>query len=278
MAPTEPSDDKINLRAYASRIAFTGSFEPTFEALCSIVEKHCSAIPFENLDVLLRRPLELGIPQIEKKLITNRRGGYCFEQNGFLYQLLTQVGFQVRALSGRVRLESPRDVIPPRTHLFLVVTLNGEEWLVDVGVGGFTLTSPIRFELNVEQETKHETRRIVFEEGVYFHQAKSGDRWIDVYEFTGEVMPRIDQEVGNWWTSTNPNSKFRKNLLCSKSCDNGERIGLLNNRFTRRRGDVVLVQEIVETNVRILEILNEEFGLEFPAGTTFQADFLELKS
>lgn len=267
---------QYDLKAYATRINYTGSFEPTMEVLEAIVEHHCQAIPFENFDVLLQKPIDLSPERLQEKLIVQQRGGYCFEQNSLMLGILQQIGFTVRTMSGRVRLESPREVLPPRTHLFLIVTFEGREWLVDVGVGGFTLTSPIRFVLNVEQQTKHETRRIIRENEVFYHQAWTGKAWLDVYEFTGEQMPQIDREVANWWTSTNPHSKFRKNVLCSMAGKNGERLGILNNRLTRRKSDVILEQFTIESQDHLIELLYNEFNLTFPSDTRFRADNLVL--
>lgn len=96
---------------------------------------HNSAIPFENLDVLLPREIHLDDRALEEKLITARRGGYCFEQNGLLQRALSEIGFSVRSLLGRVVLANPPQM-PPRTHRLLLVEVEGERWIADVGFGG----------------------------------------------------------------------------------------------------------------------------------------------
>jgi len=199
--------------------------------------------------------------------VGERRGGYCFEQNGLVLGILEQIGFEVRPLSGRVRIDLPREITPPRTHLFVLVTLDGEEWFFDVGVGGMSLTSPIRFRLDEEQATLHETRRIVHHDGRYFHQAWMGKDWADVYEFTGETMPMVDREVGNWWTSTNPTSKFANNLFAARALDDGVRLNLFNDRLTRRRGPEVLEQRVLPSAEEVVKVLAGEFGLVVPDGS-----------
>ena len=129
-----------------------------------------STIPFENLDVLIERRIALTPEAIEQKLVGERRGGYCFEQNGLLLEVLDQLGFEARPLSARVRMGKTRDVIPARTHLCVRVELD-ESWLVDVGFGGMSLTSALRLGIEGPQETPHETRRLVREGGRVFHQA-----------------------------------------------------------------------------------------------------------
>src|SRR6185369_6798280 len=129
----------------------------------------------ENLDVLLGRGINLEPAAVQQKLIHQKRGGYCFEQNSLLLQVLEAVGFAVKPISARVRLQRPRDFIPPRTHLFLRVELEGESWLADVGIGSLSLTSAIRLNTDAEQSTAHEPHRIAREGNLLFHQARLGD-------------------------------------------------------------------------------------------------------
>ncbi len=116
------------------------------------------AIPFENLDVLLGRPIVLDEEALFRKLVIERRG-YYFEQNGLFLAVLKQLGFEAAPLSARVRIGLPRDYIPPRTHRFIRVEIGGERWLTDLGVGGFSLTQAIRLDMDNEQTTPHEMRR-----------------------------------------------------------------------------------------------------------------------
>lgn len=224
----------IDLSTYGLRIGLSGSFEPTFEALSRIQFGHSTNIPFENLDVLRNLPIRLDEASLQQKLVGDRRGGYCFEQNGLLLAVLQQIGFAATPLSGRVRLGVDRSFLPARTHLFVKVHMDGEDWLVDGGVGGASLTAPIRLRLDVEQET-----------------------------------PLIDREVGNWWTSTSPKSKFKQGLFCALARPNGERVGLLNEVFTHRRGAEILRRIEITNHEHLHDILAEEFGLRLPDGTVF---------
>lgn len=264
----------MDLDAYLTRTGYAGPREPTLDTLGGVVRAHACSIPFENLDVLLGRPISLDPAAVERKLVLGRRGGYCFEQNGLLLRALGALGFAVAPLSARVRVQTPREVIPPRTHLFLRVDLEGVPWLADVGVGSLTPTGPVRLDrLDAEQPTPHEPRRVVREDRHpsprYFHQAKLGDDWADVYEFTFEEMPGIDQELGNWWTSTHPESKFRRNLSAALARPDGTRLSLRNREFTRRRGAEVIERFELADADHLLAVLAERFGLAFPAGTRF---------
>ena len=150
---------------YFARIGYAGPTTPTLETLSGLMEAHVRTIPFENLDVLLGQPIELAPARLQEKLISNRRGGYCFEQNGLLLLVLESLGFVVTPLSARVRYQRPRDYTPARTHLFLRVTIDGIPWAADVGVGSMSLTAPVRFDVGGEQATRHEPRRIIWEDG-----------------------------------------------------------------------------------------------------------------
>ncbi len=259
----------INLDAYFARIGYSGPRTVTPETVHAITAHHAMAIPFENLDILLGRTIAVEPQAVERKLVHEKRGGYCFEQNHLLLLVLQSLGFDAAPLSGRVRWQRPRDFIPPRTHLFVRLRIGGETWLTDVGVGGASLTSAIRFQCDTEQTTPHEMRRIIRENERFFHQMRIGREWHDVYEFTGEEMPPIDREVGNWWTSTNPNSKFRQNMMVARAGPNGTRFTLNNREFTHRRGSEILEQRDIENPDELLELLAKAFHLFFPAGTHF---------
>jgi N-hydroxyarylamine O-acetyltransferase len=166
--------------------------------------------------------------------------------------------------------------------VFVKVTLSGEhagDWLVDVGVGSMSPTAPFRMVVDAEQPTPHEVRRLVREPGVpaprWFHQARilrdGVETWIDICEFNGEEMHAIDREVGNWFTSTNPNSRFKQYIMASLANPDGTRFSLANRDFTHRRSSdgAVLASETITTPQRLREVLRERFGLEVPAGTVF---------
>jgi N-hydroxyarylamine O-acetyltransferase len=258
-----------DLEAYFARIGYTGSRESTLATLHALCAHHVATIPFENLDVLLERPIRLDPASLQQKLIHERRGGYCFEQNGFLLLVLAALGFQVAPLSARVRIQQPREFVPPRTHLFLRIELDGKSWLVDAGVGSMSLTAAIRLDEESEQSTPHEPRRIVREGPRWFHQARLNGEWSDVCEFTGEEMPAVDRELANWWTSASPNSKFRKSLVAARAGLDGTRRSVRDRLFTIRRGAAILEQRELASVTELLDVLAGEFGLIFPANTRF---------
>jgi len=261
----------MDLAAYFQRVGYHGPYRADLRLLSALTAAHTQAIPFENLDVLLGRPISLEPDALFQKLVIDRRGGYCFEQNGLFLEVLRELGFQVAPISARVRLQRPRDFTPPRTHVFLRVELDGESWLTDVGVGGLSLTSPLRLAVSGEQPTLHEPRRIVREGDRLYHQVRFGATWQDVCEFTLEEMPPIDREMANWYTSAHANSHFKNRLVVAKAAPEGQRLTLLNDEFTLRERHGTAITRRLASADELLELLRKEFGLQFPSGTRFGA-------
>jgi N-hydroxyarylamine O-acetyltransferase len=264
----------IDIDRYFTRIGYRGPRTASLATLNAIAAAHVQAIPFENLDVLLGRPIDLEIGAVQRKLVDAGRGGYCFEQNSLLLAVLTELGFAARALSGRVRFQRPRDYTPPRTHLFVRVELDGP-WLIDVGVGSMSLSSAIRLDTVDPQTTPHETRRIIREGELTYHQARLGDDWHDVYETTLEDMPPIDREVGNWYTSAHPRSNFKLHLMVARALPDGRRASLLDRELAVRERDGSAQRRMLGSPEELLAVLAEQFGLVFPPGTRFPCPGLD---
>jgi N-hydroxyarylamine O-acetyltransferase len=270
-APSVMSQDFVpDLNAYFERIHYEGSQSPTLDTLHAITAHHVSAIPFENVDVLLGRGIDISPGAVQQKIVLERRGGYCFETNQLLLLVLKAMGFQAGTLSARVCWQLPRSVIPPFTHMFVQVEISGERWITDCGMGSMSLTAALRWQDGLVQETPHDRRRIVAEDGKWFHQVCFADEWLDVCQFTGDEMPAIDCQVANWWTSTHPDSRFRNNLVLSRAGLDGIRRTLLNTEFTRRwkRASPETVE--IRSDPQLLRVLEEEFDLILPKNTHFE--------
>ncbi|HTL69076.1 MAG TPA: arylamine N-acetyltransferase [Lacunisphaera sp.] len=259
------SDLAPDLDAYCARIGYAGPREPTLALLHALTLHHATSIPFENLDVLLGRPIRLEPAALFRKLVVDRRGGYCFEQNNLFLLILRALGFRVTPIGARVRFQIPREVMPARTHLFLRVHLSDGDWLTDVGLGGTSLTGAIPLEFDREHPTPHETRRLVREDGRMFHQFWTGTEWADLCEFTFDTMHPIDCELANWWTSASPASHFKTGVIVGRAGRDGTRKGIRAGQFTHRRGPDVL-QQIPVTSDNLPALLAEHFDLHLPAG------------
>jgi arylamine N-acetyltransferase len=259
----------IDLDQYFQRIGYDGVATCELATLRSIVLAHATSIPFECLDPVAGIAVSIEINAIYEKLVRRRRGGYCFEQNALLAAVLRQVGFDVDELSARVWYNTPEGTTPPRTHVFLAVTVDGTRWLADCGLGGSTPHGLMELDrIDVDQSLLSETRRIIRIEGclipTFMHQVRHGEAWSDIYEFTGEAMPKSDQAMANWWTGSHPDSKFRKNLIVAVLNRDGTRYALVNKEFVHRRSSEVLERIEISNSDHLSELLSERFGLELP--------------
>jgi N-hydroxyarylamine O-acetyltransferase len=260
----------LDLDAYFTRTGYAGSREPTLATLHAITLHHATSIPFENLDVLLGRGISLAPEAIFRKLVHDRRGGYCFEQNTLLLLVLRELGYRVTPIGARVRGQIPRETMPARTHLFLRVHLDAGDWLTDVGTGGSALTAALPLEFGRELATPHETRRLERDAaGRLFHQMWTGKEWMDVCEFTLDEMHPIDREVANWWTSASPASHFKGGGIAGRARRDRTRVAIREGEFTHRRGAESLAREPAADGPRLLALLAEHFDLRFPPGTQF---------
>jgi N-hydroxyarylamine O-acetyltransferase len=254
----------MNLDAYLARIGYEGPRAPTLGALRGLVAGHATNIPFENIDALLGRGASLAKEALADKLVTRRRGGYCFEHNTLLMRALAALGFAVEGLGARV-LWGRADPSPgPRTHMLLRVTLPEGIYLADVGFGGVTLTAPIRFVAGIEQETPHEPHRLVPRGDEIELQARLDDEWLPLYHAATAAQEPIDFEVGNWFTSTWPQGLFLNNLLCARP-EPDCRYALLNSRFTIRRRGAKPERHVLESADVLGEVLARDFHLQTPA-------------
>lgn len=250
---------------YLARLGYRGPREPTLAVLHELTRAHAQTIPFENVDVLLGRPISLDRDALYEKLVTAGRGGYCFELNGGFMALLEALGYRVTPLGGRVRLGTPdRRILPQRTHMLLSVALEGQTWLTDVGTGAASLTGALRLEHGREQRTPHGLRRLVHEEGRWFHQMRRAEAWVDIYEFTLDPMPLVDRVVANWYTSTHPDSHFRTHLIAARALPDGGQVILSDDRLKFRRPGEDDEERGLCTPAAIVAALRREFGIDLP--------------
>lgn len=261
------------LNAYLTRIGFVGAARPDLETLRAVLRAHVETIPFENVDVVLGRPVDLSLDSLHSKLVQARRGGYCFEHNALLGAALEAIGVEVAYLAARARVGRAREQTPPRTHLVLRARVEGVDWLVDAGLGGLTPTAPLRWGSGVVQATPHEPRRLLLERGRWFHQARLADGWVDVCEVFEQAMPPIDREVASWFTSTHPDSDFRRRLMVARATPDG-RITLSDRRLTVRTG-AGLERTVLETPRELEAALRARFGIDLASGPAWPAWLFE---
>ncbi len=205
----------LDLDAYLERIGLSGR-----PSIAQVHRAHLTSIPFENLDPHQGLPVSLEVEDLERKLVSERRGGYCFEQNLLLKAALEALGAEVEMFLARMRLGAKPGVVRPRSHLLLRVSENGASWHADVGFARGIL-EPIPFGPGSAQEQSGWSFRVVEEGSELVLQKLAGDEWADVYGFVPQPVPLIDVETSNWWTSTHPCSLFVTGLIVGVRGDDG---------------------------------------------------------
>jgi arylamine N-acetyltransferase len=254
----------LELDGYFDRINYRGAAEPNLEVLQDLMTAHTGSIPFENLDPLMGVPVaDLSPKALTDKLVYRRRGGYCYEQNGLMGYALAEIGFRVRRLAGRVIWMLPPDApLGAQTHTVLAVTFPGSQgpYLVDVGFGGQTLTSPIRLETGNAQPTTHEPYRLNDRGDGLLLQALVRDEWQPLYVFGTHTVPQVDLDVGSWFVSTHPQSIFVTGLMVALTTEDA-RYNLAGRNLTIHRADGSEKVRLDDA-AGVVDVLSERFGID----------------
>ena len=261
----QPAHDPVDLPRYLARIGYDGPVAPTLEVLRALQAAHIAAIPFEALDVLTGKGVDVDAASVDAKLIDQRRGGYCYEQNGLFLRVLQTIGFHAAARLGRVRWMMAEDApTTARSHMVIRVILGGRPWLADVGFGAAAPTAPLAIDDPDPQPTAHEAYRIRTAHGEWLVEALLGDSWKAMYVFDDVPQQPIDIAVSNWYTATHPSSHFRHQLIVARASDTARYV-LRDNRLTIRRADGGIDQrylsaDAIEAALREIFLLIPEPG------------------
>ena len=259
-------DAELDLDAYLARIGQSARAQPTLATLRALHFAHAAHIPFENLDILLGRPIRIDLESLQAKIVAGRRGGYCFEQNTLFASALREIGFEVTLLAARVRFGATR--VLPRTHMVLKVESEGADWLADVGFGAAGLLFPVRFGETHEARQFAWTYRLVRSAGQWVLQSLREGAWTDLYAFTLEPQLPVDFEVANHYVSTHPQSRFVRALTVQRVTPE-ERYTLVDRELAIERAGGT-ERRTIATDEELLALLAGTFGLDFPRGTRFK--------
>ncbi|RON67322.1 arylamine N-acetyltransferase [Pseudomonas fluorescens] len=252
-----------NLKLYLQRLGFEAPPAPTLETLRQLQLRHTGVFPFENLATITGAPVLIDLPSIEQKVLHNSRGGYCYELNNLFFNLLLELGFDARAISGRVVMNQPEGTWTARTHRLTLVTLDGERYITDVGFGGMVPTAPLILDTEHEQSTPHEPYRIEKQADGYMLRANVAGEWRSMYLFDLQRQEDIDFTIGNWYVSTHPQSPFANRLMVARTGD-GWRKTLNNGSFAvHRMGADSERREVTDVD-ELIELLEQEFDLRLP--------------
>ncbi len=247
----------VDLDAYFRRIRWCGATTPDFDTLAGLLRAHDAAIPFENLDVLLGRPVRLDLDSIQAKLVTANRGGYCFEHASLFAAVLEALGFHPTRHAARVILFEPASQAP-RSHMFLTVTLDDATFVIDPGFGLYA--SPFPVPLTPPDKTRSHWMD-QDENGWTLHAPRNGEM-IPGWVSTLEREHPIDFEVANHYIATHPLSPFTNTILLSAPIPEG-RVNIMNRRATILRGAQTTGFQITD-RAEFRSVLQEYFHFDLP--------------
>ncbi|MGH3739544.1 MAG: arylamine N-acetyltransferase family protein [Micromonosporaceae bacterium] len=209
----------MDLTATLARIGYDGPVTPDLATLRAVHRAWLGAVPYENLDIQLGRPISLHPADLVDKLVTRGRGGYCYEMNGTLGLLLEAIGFPVTRVRGGVDRETEGDTAW-YNHLALLVEVEGGTWIADAGLGDGSLEPlPLRpGDYQVGPLTFHLER---------LDDRVGGDVWrirndhpaYSVRSFDIDTTPRRIEDFAerNTWQYTSPESSFVKTLVVNRA-------------------------------------------------------------
>ncbi len=257
MARVQPALSDAQLRRYFARIGYAGPTAPTLEVLRAVHRAHLLAIPYENLDIHLGLPLSLDPEAIARKLVDERRGGWCFEMNGLLGRVLETLGFEVRYLSGAVG-RAARGWRAQGNHLVLLVTLD-RRWIVDVGFGDGFLT-PLPLEPGGYRQ-----------DYLQYRVTRDGPRWrVDNHQFggadgfdftlTARTLDAFAAQCRELQTS--PESPFVQTTVCERFVPGG--LVMLRGAVLRQVTAAGVTTHVVAGADEYVQVLRERFDLELP--------------
>jgi N-hydroxyarylamine O-acetyltransferase len=250
----------MDLNAYFERVNYKGSGSPTVETLRALHRAHLLAVPFENLDIHIPRPISLEESALFDKIVTRRRGGFCYEQNGLFAAVLRSLGFAVSLLEARVKI-GDGSFGRPFDHLTLLVRLE-QPWLADVGFGDSFL-EPLRLADPAEQLQDGDAFRVRLDgqQGVYAMRDPTNG-WQDEYQFFLQPRHLADFAEACHYHQTSPASHFTQKRICSLARPAG-RITLSDMRFivteNGKRTETTLSGE-----AEFDRILVSHFGMRLP--------------
>ena len=243
---------------YLGRIGHAGPTRPDRETLEALHRAHRFAIPFENLDIPLGRGISLQPERLFDKLVVQRRGGYCFEQNALFLEMMRAVGFSAWPVLARVWLAA--EGVPPRTHTFNLFDVDGETLLVDVGFGG-SFVPPLRMAAGAQAATPDGARHQLSEHSDHgwMLERDGGEGWQPQYSFTLDAVWPADLETANHFTATCPGTRFTTLRIASAPTEDGY-VSLIDRTLTTSRMGRSEVEEIAETDA-YRRVLEERFGI-----------------
>lgn len=217
----------FSLEAYFERIGYHGGTTPNLETLRALMQAQLRSVPFENTEVQAGRIPSLIPEEIYRKIVDDRRGGYCYEVNGLFAMALDVLGYDWYFVGARPMFYPERR---PKTHMIVAVTINDDVYLCDTGFGGYGLRAPLRIAAGSEAVQNNERFRLNFREGEYALETMVKGEWIAQYGFALCEQEWIEFSLANHFNATHPETIFTQKKLAVIQTPTGRKI-LMDDRL-----------------------------------------------
>ena len=263
----------MKVEDYLGRIGYCGGREPNAANLTALVKAHRLAVPYETLDLWRGRHVTLATEELFDKIVTRRRGGYCFELNGLFAWLLRQLGYNVREYFGRWHFGEDLKV-PKRRHRVVVVALPGcPNQIVDVGIGLPFLMAPLAFEFGGPQTVGLQTYRVVRDPALsaVVEVRKRDGVWDRLFSFDTAPQLPLDFAYVHYWCETHPTSDFRQKVWVFLPSDDGATRSIASEpdpetgeqtpTLALTAPDGKQMRTPLRSEARLAEALREHFGI-----------------
>lgn len=249
--------ENFRLNDYLQRIGYQQKPACDLATLVGLMRAQLFSVPFENLDVQAGKVVSLVPEEIVDKIVYRKRGGYCYEVNGLFAMALSALGFDYTLIGARPMFYPTRWA---RTHMVLVVNVEGEDWLCDTGFGSFGIRAPLSL-TKVDQVIQQDDDFFKIkksDEQNFIMQARVEGEWVNQYTFDLYPHEWIDFYPTNFFNSKHPDTIFVQKLVVVKHSEQGRHI-LLGNRLKMIEKGIVTVRELTDHEVATL--LQSEYGL-----------------
>jgi N-hydroxyarylamine O-acetyltransferase len=251
--------------AYLLRICVEDHGLAADESTLRLLQRqHLLNVPFENLDIHWRRPITLQLERFYRKIVENRRGGFCYELNGLFNELLTKVGFESRLVSARVG-DGQGNFSDEYDHAAIIVKIGENRYLADVGFGEFA-SEPLKVVCDIEQNDSGDVYVLRQLDDGYIEVIKREDgRWSSQYAFTFDGRRLSEFADRCEFQQFSPESHFLKGKICSQMTRNGRKT-LNDNKFILSEHGA-RTESYVNSEDEFNTILMKEFGIDRNAYT-----------
>jgi|LakMenE18May11ns_1017448.scaffolds.fasta_scaffold9707506_2 N-hydroxyarylamine O-acetyltransferase len=247
----------MNITKYLERMNYAGTIDVKADVLTRLHKQHVHLIPFENLDIYYNRVFDLNIERVYKKIISDVRGGFCYELNLLFNWLLNEIGFSSRIIASRIFNEN--GTLGPKFDHMSVYVKTEKEFLVDVGYGDLFVT-PIEIKSGVQSDGRNYFRIDRWNQREYVvSMSPDGIDYSRRYTFSLDVVKVEDFDSICLDKQTNPNSYFVKNIICTKPTETG-RVTIFNNKLIEKDGEL-RIEKPIQTEENLIKYLKEDFRI-----------------